>query len=410
MNIEEEPRIAELTRTGELIGEQISTLKQRAEKNFPGTTYAIFWSHEEHQMVAAPPYLILTSPFSHSIDYGSGLFEGSSALINERTGIPHIILFKPRNDRLFNRSLPARLYQSPVCREEFEQAQLDFVAINGPGLFKDPNAKNTQNVRAYIRPTIHPAGLGGYGVSLKGEYPIDAAIITWPWPDYLSPSVYTKGMRAAITGHQRLSPVTGKHASNYGAAGMEGSLIRSFGIDELIYLARYLIDEHGHQYWADPNDHEAKLRDGVLADGPGEEIFAITADGKTMVYPPMRVNRLGGTVLEYVRTYMAPNLGIQTEERDITLRDIRAGKYLSLGMQGNAVKIAPVRMLQIVDNKGVVSEQIEFTISEPLIILMDRYDRESRGLIDPSHPSFTTPVDMARGMRIRQDLDNIFVP
>lgn len=396
----------------DIIDEQIDELKERCQRNFPGTSYAVFWHHRQRRMIAAPPHLILSSPFSHALDYGSGLFEGSSAIMNERTGIPQIILLDPRNDRLFNRSLPARGYQSPVSRTEFRQAQLDFVAINGSDLFQNPDLTSPQKlVRAYIRPTVHPAGLGGYGISLKKDQPIDAAVITWPWPDYLNPKIYTEGGVAAITGEQRLFKITGKHASNYGTASIEGSVARDLGANELIYLAPYLINQNGYIFWANPEDQGKKLFYGTLADGPGEEIVALTADMKTLVYPPMRVNRLGGTVLDYVRLFMAPKLKLETKEKDITLRDLGSNEYAAVGLIGNAVKIAPIRLIELYD-KGCRLDAIELfekgKIPEPLQKLMDRWDQETRGLIDPSHPSLATPVDVAKGQKLRKILDEIF--
>ena len=131
----------------------------------------------------------------------------------------------------------------------------------------------------------------GYGISMRSDYKIDAAIITWAWPDYLDPTMYRDGGIAGINGKQRLSKVTGKNASNYGEGPVDGQEMRNLGNNELIYLAPYLINKDGFMYWADPGNVKLKMRDGVLADGPGEEVFAITKDGKKLIYPPMRVNR-----------------------------------------------------------------------------------------------------------------------
>jgi len=348
-------------------------------------------------MVTVPIEYALGSLFGHAVDYGSGVFEGSSAVVNERTGIPNIILLGPRNARLFHRSLPARGYASPVTEEQFGQAMMDLVSVNGMSLFRHPDKKTPGFVRAYIRPSIHPASLAGYGISMRLDYPIDAAIIAWAWPDYLDPNLATRGGVCAITGHQRLFPITGKHPSNYGAAAMDGLLARKMGADELLYLAPYLIDKGGHLYWNDPNDLEAKLQDGVIADGPGEECVALTADQKTLVYAPMRVNRLGGTVLQYIIDHLAKNIGLATREADITLHDLRAGKYAGLAMLGNAVKVTPFRKINLYDGRRL-SEGVELfeegEVPEMLDRLITRWEAETRGLIDPSHSSLLTPVAM----------------
>lgn len=394
----------------ELVEQQVATFKERTARNFPGTTYAIFYSHEQNELLAAPIELVLSSKFSHALDYGTGVFEGTSAMVNERTGIPHVILLSARSERMFNRSLPSRGYQAPVDRATFDQALLDFVAVNGPDLFKNPKGGD-KPVRAYIRPTIHPAPLGGYGVSLSQGYPIDAAILTWPWPDYLRPEIYSEGGVAAVNGKQRLFEIRGKHASNYGASAKDGQEVRKQGNDELIYLAPYLVDENGFIFWDDPQDEDKKLRFGSLSDGPGEEIFAITRDKRKLVYAPMRVNRLGGTVLNYTVNYLVPRLGLEAEEGDITLADLRNGKYVAAGMIGNAVKIAPIRQINLYRCAKLVEEIILFNqgdLPEMMQRLINRWNLETRGLVDPSHPSLLTPVDMEVGKRIREQLDTLF--
>lgn len=401
------------------VTQQLEILISRAEKNFPGTTYAVFFNHAVGQLDYAPPALILSSPFSHAIDYASGVFEGISAHVNQRTGVPHVILLDPRTERMFTRSIPSSALTSPITPQEFRQAVVDFVAVNGQNnqLFQNP--KNPDElVRAYIRPTIHPAPLGGYGVWLQEGYPTDAAFITWPWPDYLPPTTYTEGGEVAITGKQRLSNITGKHARNYGEAVVDSKVARErFGVKEFVYLAPYLIDHDGSIVWENPKNTPRFMKDGALADGPGEEVFAITSDMKTMVYPPMDVNRLGGTTLEYVKHHIAPRFGIEAQEKNITLRDLRDGKYAALAFAGNAVRIAPIRLIRIINTPpgadyGSVNEEIELfkpgDIPNPLRQIMNRWEDKINGRVDPSHPSLVTPIDMERGKNIREQLDHTF--
>ncbi len=402
-----------------LIGGQLDILQERAAKNFPGTAYAIFYNHASRKLEYAPPNLILSSSFSHAIDYGSGLFEGISAHVNERTGIPHIILLNERTDRMFNRSIPTSALTSPISPDQFKEAVTDFVAVNGQNneLFRNPK-KPGELARAYIRPSMHPASLGGYGVWLAKGYPVDVTFLTWPWPDFFDPSIYTDGGEVAVTGAQRLSPVLGKHAYNYGRAVVDGQQARSeFGAREFVYLAPYLIDDEGLRFWADPKDFEQKIRHGNLADGSGEEVFAITRDMKTMVFPPMDVNRLGGTVLKYGKDHIAPRFGLEVREGNITLRGLREKEFSALAFAGNAAKIAPLRLVKIFNsqpgpNYGKLEEEIELfkpgDIPEPLRLIMHRWEDEINGRVDPSDPSLITPVDMEKGRRIREELDNTF--
>lgn len=366
------------------------------------------YDHELEKMLALPLEMCLGSVFGHATDYGSGIFEGSSAMMNERTGIPNVILLTARNERLYKRSLPARGYQSPIEAAGLSRTTLDLVAINGDGLFHHPSSRGF--VRAYIRTSIHPASLEGYGISLRNEYPIEVGVVAWTWPDYLKPELATEGAVCAITGHQRLFPITGKHASNYGSASVEGSLARRLGADELAYLAPYLIDADGCGYWADPSNVDAKLRDGVISDGPGEECIGIRKKDEALVFAPMRVNRLGGTVLQYIVDHMAPTLGIKTVEADITMHDLRRGKYSALAMVGNAVRVTPVRKLSLYNGENIFEEIDLFEkgeVPETLRLMVDRWDLETRGLVDPSHQSLLTEVDMERGRLMREELDSI---
>ena len=392
-----------------LIAQQITENRQLAEQNLSGAKYAAFYSLTSQAMDLAPPELIIGSPFGHAEDYGSGIFEGGSAMVNERTGIPNIVLHEQRLDRLFNRSLPARGYAPRVSREQFGQAMLTTVAVHGLEIFRNPDTDGRGPwVRAYIRPSVHPKPLSGYGVSLRPNYPIEAVVITFTWPDYLDPKMYTDGGIAAIFGYQRAQPITGKHASNYGPSSIEGKEARELGADELVYLAPYLVDSDGSRFWADPNDLDLKFQRGTLADGPGEEVFAIKKDMRTFVYPPMRVNRLGGTVLDYVVRFMAPRLGLETQEADVTLADLREGKYAAVGMIGNAVRIAPIAELRFFREKTHVDSLELFNkgnIPEPMIRLRDRWNDEITGRIDASHASLLTPVDAEAGLRMREALD-----
>lgn len=105
----------------------------------------------------------------------------------------------------------------------------------------------------------------------------------------------------------------------------------------------------------------------------------------------------GGTVLQYIIDYLAANLGFASREADITLHDLRAGKYAGLALVGNAVKVTPLRQLNLYRN-NTLHEQIELFakghVPERLELLRQRWEDETRGLIDPSHSSLLTPVPL----------------
>ncbi len=379
----------------EYVDEVVGEAEESAEERFPGAKYVSVYSHKDKEMVLVPIEKALTPAFGHAIDYASGVFEGGSVIINERTGIPNIVLLEPRNRRLFDRSLPSRDFQSPISEEELTWAMKQLVIANGENLFRDPDGVTPGWVRAYIRPSIHPKQLEGMGISKRDDYPIDVGILTWAWPDYLDPKMSSRGGVVAVTGKQRMEPITGKNASNYGEAGVDSKKARWLGTDEQAYLAPYLMTKAGVPFQEYPADKWAKMAEGVMADCSGEEIAAISADHKYLVYTPMRTNRLGGTVLQYLIDGMAEKVGLIPIERDITLNDLRAGKYAGLAMIGNAVEIKPVRAVYLFDENRL-AEAIElfkaYEVPEKLNVLRLRWEDETRGRIKPTFPWLLTPV------------------
>lgn len=367
----------------------------------------------------APDKLLICPPHSdlnmapnqqHRGDYGTGLFEGSSAepTVDAQGNIKEInvVLLEPRLKR-FQRSLQTRGLKLDAPVEHFAQALLDIVAIHGAPIVTTDDGKPT---RAYLRPAAGP-GVGTWGISLKPGYFIEASHTVFRWGPYFPDTerVYQKeGVKAVITGVRRDFEITGKHASNYGAAALDGSLARTMNYDELIYLAPYGMRGQERDYSI--RDFDQQKQHGVIADGPGEEIFGITPDGSTMVYPPMRVNRLGGTVLQYLIDHMAPALGIQTREQDITVEDLRSGKIVGLGFAGNAARVTPIGQIDLVRPESSQSGTVEETVFHggihPTVArLSQQWENEMRGLEKPSHESLLTPVDLEWGEEYRAELD-----
>jgi len=367
---------------------------------------------DSRTMIFCPPHSLLNMAPNqqHRGDYGTGIFEGSSAepTVDAAGKISqvNVVLLRPRMAR-FVRSMQSRGFDLPLPIEQFAQATLDVVAVHGTGIVTDPAGEPT---RAYIRPAAGP-GLGKWGIALKLPYQVEASSIVFRWGHYLSDVdriYYEKGAKVVITGVARNFSIQGKHASNYGSAAIDGSLARAMQYDELIYLAPYGLRDGAIDYGV--HAFEEWLRYGVMADGPGEELFGIDADGETMVYPPMRVNRLGGTVLQYMIDHMAPTLGLKTLERDITLEDIRSGKIVGLGYAGNASRIAPIGQIDIVRQDGPASGEVvetltDFGIHPAVARLRDQWEDELRGRVQPSHPDLLTPVDLEWGAEFREQLD-----
>ncbi|HBS52252.1 MAG TPA: hypothetical protein DEA62_04660 [Coxiellaceae bacterium] len=367
------------------------------------------------KVVMCPPHSILNfAPNQqHRIDYATGVWEGSSAepTLDENNNITgvNVILHRPRLARLI-RSLRARGYNLAMPIEKFGQLILDTVAVHGIEVLL---ADDGSPLRAYIRPSAG-SGVGSWGVSLSPGYFIESSVIVFRWGSYFPDvaRISKEGACAVITGVQRMFPIIGKHASNYGAASSDGSLARNLKYDELIYLAPYCIKDDRIDF--NIRDFDGIMRYGVFSDGPGEEIFAILKDGETLIYPPMRVNRLGGTVLDYITKHLAPALGFKVREQDITLEQIRRGDIVGLAFVGNAVKVSPIGKIDIVKPKvdshdgEIVETLVEFGIHPAVAKIRDQFAAELCGKKPPSHESLLTPVDLAWGKEFRADLDDFW--
>jgi len=368
-----------------------------------------------NKMVICPPHsaLNLAPNQQHRSDYATGAWEGSSAepmldKNNNFVGI-NVVLHRQRLARLI-RSLRARGYDCHLPIEQFSQMILDVVAIHG---FDMVTADDGSPARAYIRPSLG-TGVGPWGVSFKPEHFIESSALAFRWGDYFPDAarINKEGLRAVITGVQRMFPIMGKHASNYGAAAMDGSIARSLQYDELIYLAPYGLKNGNLDFGI--RDFDELVRHGAFADGPGEEVLAVLKDGETLVYPPMRVNRLGGTVLDYIVQYLAPALGLKVREQDITLEQIRKGEIAGLAFVGNAVKVTPVGKVDIVKpatdmQSGEKIETLaEFGIHPTVAKIRDQFLAELCGKKQLSHESLLTPVDLVWGKEYRAYLDDFW--
>ena len=367
------------------------------------------------KVVMCPPHSVLNfAPNQqHRTDYATGVWEGSSAepTLDENNNITgvNVILHRPRLARLI-RSLRARGYNLAMPIEKFGQLILDTVAVHGIEVLL---ADDGTPMRAYIRPSAG-SGVGPWGVSLSPGYFIESSVIVFRWGSYFPDvaRVNKEGTRAVITGVQRMFPIIGKHASNYGAASSDGSLARNLKYDELIYLAPYCIKDGNLDF--NIRDFDGIMRYGAFSDGPGEEIFAILKDGETLIYPPMRVNRLGGTVLDYIVKHLAPALGFKVQEQDITLEQIRRGDIVGLAFVGNAVKVSPIGKIDIVKPKidshdgEKVETLVDFGIHPAVAKIRDQFAAELCGKKPPSHDSLLTPVDLAWGKEFRAHLDDFW--
>lgn len=392
--------------------------KKIYEEKLPSIKYALVHSIVDKKLVLVPAWHPLnTTPIpTHSGDYGSGAFEGSSVepVVGEDETIvgANLVLHEPRMQRLL-KSVAARDFSLSVSISELSQGIKDLVAVQG---IETLISSEGVPCHAYLRLEARP-GLGSFGVGVKKGHLIDMAVISWSWPYYFKDPerVYKgSGLVVALTPEQRLNKITGKHASNYGEAGVVGNRAREqYGADEALYLGPYLMEPFSRRRrYVNSQDPTVPIKEllnfGVIADGPGEEVLAITREGEIW-YAPMDVNRLGGTTLSYLTDYMIPSMGKWSNEARFCLNDIKLGKIISLLFVGNAVGIAPIGEIRVFDAKSTTPlETIKLEIPRLARELMERHKAEISGRIPPSHPSLLTPVNLTEGLEARKVLDKVY--
>lgn len=183
-----------------------------------------------------------THVLTHSLHYGSGVFEGLRAFATEQG--PAIFRLQEHTDRLFT-SADCVDMTIPFSQEEVNQACIDVVRKN-------------RLKTAYIRPICF-YGAEGLGLHAKG-LEVHAAVAAWEWGAYLGAEGLERGIRvytSSIIRDRVNSPLTSsKICGNYVYSAVATAQAKQAGYDEALLL-------------------EA---DGRISEGSGENLF-IVRDG-----------------------------------------------------------------------------------------------------------------------------------
>ncbi|MEX0851439.1 MAG: branched-chain amino acid transaminase, partial [Gaiellaceae bacterium] len=189
----------------------------------------------------------------------------------------------------------------------------------------------------YIRP-IAFYGYGELSVSPAGN-PVESAIMSWPWGEYLGEGSQENGITAKISSWKRVGPNVIPHAAKATGIYLNSTLAtmeaRRGGYEEAILLT----DE------------------GTVADGPGENIFVVK-DGLIRT-PPLSTSILPGITRDSVIA-IAQELGYAVEETSL----IRTDLYLAdeVFMTGTAAEVTPVRAVDDVEiGVGPVTRELQRT-------------------------------------------------
>jgi len=225
----------------------------------------------------------------HGLHYGTGVFEGIRCY--ETPKGPAVFRLDEHLQRLHN-SAKLLYMQIPFRVEELKAACNELIGTN-------------VLPECYIRP-IAFYGYGELGVAARGN-PVEVVIMSWPWAPYLGEESLKTGIRAKISSWQRVSPNIVPHASKATGVYLNSMLAvteaNNAGYEEAIMLTH----------------------DGYVADGSGENIFAVR-DG-VLYTPDLAAGILPGLTRDTI-IQISQDLGYTVVEKNLIRSDLHIADEL----------------------------------------------------------------------------------
>ncbi|GHM98776.1 branched-chain-amino-acid aminotransferase [Cytophagales bacterium WSM2-2] len=258
---------------------------------------------------------MLMSPAILALHYGQSVFEGMKAFKN-KSG--QITIFRPqRHHQRFNKSLE-RMCMPSISEDLFINSLTSLIELDEAWI---PTAEGSS---LYIRPFMF-ANEARLGVKVSDEYRF--VILTCPVAPYFTKPVRVKVeeefVRAAEGG-------TGyaKCAGNYGGAFYPTELARKQGFDQVL--------------WTDSKEHK-------YIDESGAMNVMFVLNGK-LVTPKLLSSLLDGVTRDSILT-LAPSLGIEIDERKISVAELeegfKKGTLTEAFGVGTAAVVSPIAAISI---------------------------------------------------------------
>ncbi len=239
---------------------------------------------------------------SHTLHYGTGVFEGVRAYKTEKG--PAIFRLLEHTERLFNAASKLNI-KIPFSKEEVNIIQCN--------IFN----KNNLN-EGYIRPIVY---LGNEGLGLRAkDLSVNVAVAAWEWPSYMDPVAKENGISVIKSSHRQYeNPL---HSGNK-------------------IIGTYFSNTMALHEALDKGADEAIMMDmnGFISEGSGENIF-IVKDG--IVLTPTTNHSLNGITRQSV-IQMARDLSIEVIEKDLEYDDLKNADEAFF--TGTAVEITPITIL-----------------------------------------------------------------
>ena len=220
---------------------------------------------------------------SHSLHYGTGVFEGIRAYATDDG--PAVFRLTDHIQRLYNSAKILNMGMPYSVPEIVEACKL---VVRDSGL-----------PECYVRPIAY-YGYGEIGLSTAACV-TEIAIAVWPWGAYLGDDALTKGVRLKISSWARhdhnIMPPASKTTGNYANSTLAKMEALRAGYDEAIML--------------NPA--------GLVSECSGENIFAGAPE--LMVTPPLSSGALPGITQDSVIT-IARDIGIDVVVGDLARSDL----------------------------------------------------------------------------------------
>ena len=273
---------------------------------------------------------------SHTIHYGTGVFEGLRAYKTEKG--PAIFRLDDHTNRLFDAASQISL-KIPYSAKELIKVQ------------KDIFIKNNLD-EGYIRPIVF---LGNESLGIRAtELSVNVAVAAWEWPSYMDPEAKEKGISVIKSSYEQYSnPLHSgyKIIGTYINSTMALHEAISQGADEALLLDK----------------------NGFISEGSGENIFIVKNDE---IFTPKTDHCLNGITRQSVMT-MAEDFGINIEEKNITFEE--ACEADEIFFTGTAVEITPITRIdsrQIGEGlRGPITKKLQETFVLVVSGQSNQYDK-----------------------------------
>ncbi|NPD30865.1 branched-chain amino acid transaminase [Eggerthellaceae bacterium zg-1084] len=250
-----------------------------------------------------------THVLSHSLHYGSGVFEGIRCYENPKTGKSYVFRLVEHMERL-ERSCKIAQIELPYTASQLAEATLEVIRANGLS-------------KCYIRPIVY-RGYGVMGIDPTGSA-TEVAIAVWPWDAYLGEEALAQGVKVGVSSWRQRSvnaiPPAVKSTASYMNSLLANLEAKAHGYDEAVML------------------NEA----GLVCEGTGENLFVVR--NGVISTPPLSDGVLEGITRDSVLQiatdlFEAGDLDVCPLEESLTRTDLYVADEVF--MTGSAAEVTPV--------------------------------------------------------------------